>query len=116
MTEILISEIKEITTIQTPSTILTQKMLKFDEIIQRHEEGCLVDFNKKCRNHPLLKRMTHLCEDMKLNLARLLVIEKNKYKDKLKFHIKAILIELNIGGKWKNFKKKFRKMLIIMWI
>ena len=88
MTELLISEIKEITTIQTPGTILTQKMLKFDEIFQRHEEGCLVDFNKKCRNHPLLK--THLCEDMKLNLASLLVIEKNKYKDKLKFHINAI--------------------------
>ena len=104
--EQLIREVKGITKLEPQTIILEDKMLKFDETYSIHHSGCLIEFNNLCRNDQLLKRMNHVCEEMRSNLARLIYIERKNYKDRLKYQIKAVLTEIKLSENMGRFQDK----------
>ena len=105
ITEQLVCEIKEITKLESQTLILEEKMLTFDDTYRKHHEECLIEFNTVCQNDSLLKRMTHVCEEVKSNLARLIYIERKNYKDRLKDHIRAVLTELKLAQNMGRFQE-----------
>ena len=108
-TEQLICEIKKINKLQTQNTLLEDKMLKFDEAFKTNQEQCLIEFNQICNNDKLLKRMPHICEEMRSNLARLIYIERKNYKDILKFQIKAVLTEIKLSENMGKFQERINQ-------
>ena len=106
ITEQLICEIKELNKLQPPNVILEEEMLIFDEVFEIYHEQCLIEFNQICQNDELLKRMTHVCEEMKSNLARLIYIERKNYKDVLKFQIKAVLTDIKLSENMGKFQER----------
>ena len=106
ITEQLVCEIKEITKLESQTLILEEKMLTFDGTYRKHHEECLIEFNTICQNDCLLKKMTHVCEEVKSNLARLIYIERKNYKDILKDHTRAVLIELKLAQNMGRFQEK----------
>ena len=108
-TEQLICEIKKINKLQTQNTLLEDKMLKFDEVFKTNQEQCLIEFNQICNNYELLKRMPHICEEMRSNLARLIYIERKSYKDILKFQIKAVLTEIKLSENMGKFQERINQ-------
>ena len=104
ITEELIREVKEITKLEPQTIILEDKMFKFDETYSIHHNGCLIEFKNLCQNDQLLKRMNHVCEEMRSNLARLIYIERKNYKDRLKYQIKAVLTEIKLSENMGRFQ------------
>ena len=98
----LISEIKTIEEMKHPQLLLEENMSKFDEVFDSFQEQCLTEFKKECQNDKLLKSMAHVCEDTLSNLFRLILIEKKRYRDKIKFQINAVIIEIKLS---KNMEK-----------
>ena len=105
----LISEIKGIDKLQTLYVILGDKMSRFDKVFNPYAEPCLIAFNDKCQRDPLLRKMAHISEDMRINLSRLIYIEKKKYQDKLKFQIKAVLTHIKQGEREAKFRETISK-------
>ena len=105
ITEKLFLEINEIDTLGHPNIILTKVMTKFDEVYNRHQDGCLGEFTDKCRNDTRLKKMTHICDEHKSNLSRLIYIERKNHEDKLKFQIRAVLTEIKLSESMKKFQE-----------
>ena len=112
ITEELIREVKEITKLQPQTIILEDKMFKFDETYSIHHKGCLIEFNNICQNDRLLKRMNHVCEEMRSNLARLIYIERKNYKDRLKYQIKAVLTEIKLSENMGKFQEKISTNIV----
>ena len=113
ITEQLVCEIKEITKLESQTLILEEKMLKFDDTYRKHHEECLIEFNTVCQNDSLLKKMTHICEEAKSNLARLIYIDRKIYKDRLKDHIRAVLTELKLAQNMGRFQEKISQNIDI---
>ena len=105
ITEKLFLEINEIDTLGHPNIILTKLMTKFDEVYNRHQDDCLAEFTDKCRNDTRLKKMTHICDEHKSNLSRLIYIERKNHEDKLKFQIRAVLTEIKLSESMKKFQE-----------
>ena len=104
--EQLICEIKIINKQQPLNIILQEKMLKFDEVFEGYYERCLTEFNQICQTDVSLKKTTHICEEMKSNLARLIYIERKKYKDILKLQINAVLTEIKLSENMGKFQER----------
>ena len=104
-TEELIDEIHLTDTLCHPNTMLAKIMLKFDEVYNKYQDNCLTEFTNKCRNDTQLKKMSHICDEQKSNLSRLIYIGRKMYEDKLKFHIKAVLTEIKLTESMKKFQK-----------
>ena len=81
-------------------------MLKFDEVFNMHQEQSLVEFINICHKNELLNKMTHVCEEMRSNLARLIYIARKSYKDRLKYQIKTVLTEINLSENIQRFQEK----------
>ena len=109
ISEQLICEIKMITKLKSHTILLEENMLEFDETFQIHHEECLKEFNSKCQSDNLLKKMNHVCEEMRSNLARLIYIERKNYKDRLKYQIRAVLTEIKLTERMKKFQQKISK-------
>ena len=109
MTECFTLEIIAIETLSHPNTILTKIMIKFDEIFTEYQNRCLTEFDNKCQNDALLKKMTHICKESKSNLSRLIYMERKVYEDKLKFQIKATLTEIQLSDSMKKFQEEIIK-------
>ena len=99
-----ISEIKKIDKLQDTNDILRENMFLFDEYFREYRIQCFDDFTKKCENDKLLMRMGDICNEMKLNLKRIIYIERKKYEDKLKPHIKNVLKEIKLADKKGRFQ------------
>ena len=106
ITEQLICEIKEINNLPSHNIILEEKMLKFDEVFNMHQEQSLVEFINICHKNELLNKMTHVCEEMRSNLARLIYIARKSYKDRLKYQIKTVLTEINLSENIQRFQER----------
>ena len=107
--EQLILEIKVISTLVHFNITLTQIMYKFDDVFNLYQDRCLTDFDNKCQSDSLLRKMNHICAEAKLNLSRLIYMERKVYEDKFKFHIKAVLAEIEDSESTKNFHEKMDK-------
>ena len=113
ITEQLISEIKKVTKLQSQTIILEDKMLKFDETYSIHHEECLKEFNIICQNDKFFKKMSHVCEEIKSNLVRLIYIERKTYKDRLKYQIKAVLTEIKLAENMGRFQERISRNIDI---
>ena len=103
--ELLIAEIKEIKFLFNKNEVLGDKMLKFNETFEKYHDKCYNEFDKICQNDKILKNMSHICEDAKSNLTRLLYIEKKHYRDKLLSKIKVVWTDLNLSDLMGKFQK-----------
>ena len=107
----IVPEIQKIEHLGDYNTLLTQNVQKFEEVFSIYQTKCLDDYNEMRQSDPLLQRMAHLCDEMKHNLQRLLFFEKNKYVNRLKFHIKARLTELKLSERMGSFQTEIMKNL-----
>ena len=97
-------EIKEIETLCHPETILTQKMLKFDEGFDTHQTDCIKEYDKQCQEDQQLRKMDILRNNSKTNLSRLIYRERQYYEDEIKFQIKSIFTEIKLSESMKKFQ------------
>ena len=104
VSENLISDIKGINDVLHPLTILEENMLKFEKVFIKYQEQCLIEFTEECNNDRLLKNTAHVCDEMLLNLTRLIFIEKKRYRDKLKYQISAVIIDIKMANNMENFQ------------
>ena len=109
ITEKLIDTIKAITKPSSPKVILENVKGELDDKFKEYQEEALKDFAEQCQTDPLLKKMDYMCDEAKSNLRRLIYMEKKTYEDKLKFEIKARLIEIKLTEKMKNFQEAIEK-------
>ena len=108
ITKKLLLEINATDTLSHTNLILTKIMIKFDEVFNQYQDRCLNGFKTKCQNDTKLKRMSHVCNESRSNLSRLIYMERKVYEDKLKFQIKAVLTEIKLS----ESMKKFQEMII----
>ena len=106
LSESLFEEINAINTLSCFSTIVTHIMNKFDEVFNQYQDRCLAEFDTKCQNDSLLNKMNHICSEMRLNLSRLIYMERKCYEDRFKFQIKAVLTNIKISESMKKFQEK----------
>ena len=109
MTEELIKKIKAITRSSPTKVILEDVKKELDILFKENQEKALKDFEAECKDDSLLKRMGYICDEAKLNLNRLIYIEKKIFKDKLKFEIKARLTEIKLTEKMTKFQETIEK-------
>ena len=109
ITEDLTYEIQQIERLSNPNTILTNFMIRFDEVFEQYQKRCLTKFENKCQSDSLLKKMNHICCEANSNLSRLIFMERKIYEDKLKFQIRAVLTEIKLA----ESMKKFQEMIVM---
>ena len=109
VTEKLLNEISTIDVLHPPNILLAEFMIKFDEVYNKYQDECLNQFNTKCQNHTLLRLMSHLCDERKFNLSRLIYIERKSHEDKLKFQIRTVLTEIKLSECMKMFQEAIIK-------
>ena len=100
-----ISEIQRIEKLEVPQIILSENMSNFDDKFKEYRKQCFEEFEKRCQDEKLLQRMDYVCEEMRLNLMRILYIERKKFEDKLKPHVKAVLNEIKLAENKGRFQK-----------
>ena len=105
----LLQEINAINTLIHQNTILIHTMDKFDEVFNPYQDRCLAEFDDKCQSDTLLKKMIHICSDSRLNLSRLIYMERKSYENKFKIQIKAISTEIQLSESMKRFQEKIIK-------
>ena len=105
LTNQLTHEINNIETLGNLNTIMTNMMMKFDEVFDKYRDVCLTEYGRKCQTEPLLKRMDYICEESKTNLCRLLHMVRKEYEDNLKFQIKSVLTEIKLSESMKRFQE-----------
>ena len=105
LTETLTEDIQQIEILCNPNTILTNFMVRFDEVFERYQNRCLTEFETRCQGDSLLKKMNHICSESNSNLSRLIYMERKVYEDKLKFQIKAVLTEIKLSESMKKFQE-----------
>ena len=94
ITEQLIRSINDITKWSPHIGILEDVKQGLDEVFNQYREKALTDFSEKCHADPLLTRMEYMHDDSKLNMNRLILMEKKLYEDQLKVKIRARLTEI----------------------
>ena len=104
-TEKLFVEIQKIDIDRNSEILLTEFMIKFDNIFELHQESCISAFNCRCASDYLLKKMNFLCEESKSNLSRLIYMERKIYQDKIKFQIKAVLTKIKLRESRRRFQE-----------
>ena len=104
-TKSLLLEINAIDTLSHPNLILTNIMIKFDDVFNQYQDRCFAGFDAKCQTDPLLKKMSYVCNEPRLNLSRLVYMERKIYEDRLKFEIKAVLTEIKLSESMKKFQE-----------
>ena len=105
LTNQLILEINSIGTLSSPDIILTNTMMKFDEVFIHYQDICLEEYGRTCQNEPLLKAMDHICVDSKVNMRKLLYMVRKEYEDNFKFQIKSVLTEIKLSESMKRFQE-----------
>ena len=105
LTNQLILEINNIGTLSSPDIILTNIMMKFDEVFIHYQDICLEEYGRTCQNEPLLKAMDHICVDSKVNMRKLLYMVRKEYEDNFKFQIKSVLTEIKLSESMKRFQE-----------
>ena len=109
ITKVLIQEIKKIEK-WSPSTVLLEDMKKdLDDKFKEYQDDALKDFAEQCQSDRLLKKMDYMCDEAKLNLNRLIFMEKKIYQDKLKLEIKARLTEIKLTDNMEKFQEAIDK-------
>ena len=109
ITEKLIHTIKDITKWKSSRVILENVQGDLDDKFEEHQEGALKDFAEQCQADPLLKKMSHMCDEAKSNLRRLIYMEKKIYEGKLKFGIKTRLKKIKLTEKMALFQETIEK-------
>ena len=109
ISEKLMIEINAISILSSLNIILTEIMNKFDEVFKLYQDCCLAEFDNKCQTDSLLRKMNHICSETKLNLSRLIYMERKIYEDKFKFQIRAVLTEIKTSEGMKKFQEKIIK-------
>ena len=94
ITEQLICSINDITEWSPLNVILEDVKKVLDEVFNQYRNKALTDFLEKCHADPLLKRMEYMYDDYKLNMNRLIYMEKKIFEDQLKLRIRARLIDI----------------------
>ncbi|KAI6650610.1 P-loop containing nucleoside triphosphate hydrolase [Oopsacas minuta] len=107
----LVDKIKNTDLLEDYTTMSTKYIEKFNDVFQTDQEKCLTLFDKECNTEILLRNMTYIYDEMRSNLKRLLYIEKKEYEDRLKFHIKAVLVEIKVSKNMENFQNEINKNL-----
>ena len=104
LTVSICDEIKSIKSYVDPNILLTEKMIKFDQLFMNYQCLCLGDFTKKCQNDPFLKKMSVICEERAWNFKRLIYVVKTQYVNQIKMYVKLALAEINLTENMKKFK------------
>ena len=104
--ETVSKEVSDIKIYSVTMNILADKMEKFDETFKPCEDECMRKFDSEEKSLSLSGQFDIVYKQTISNLKRLIFIYRKNYEDKIKFHIKDVLLEVKIQSSMKSFQEK----------